>query len=555
MISPHSWWCGLVAATAVPLVALPVIVLGAALWLRVADRVRTPAPLSLLLALAVAGLVGYATFWIYLASPRAGRVASGGLLVASLLLVVVPRERRRIVAWLRDPEIAIPATLLAGSAYFALTWYLAFVPNPPPRNWNWLSQAYARLWIPDSGLPLLVAMKLHAGVPLHTGLFAADTLARTPLQAGLVLIEYPVWLALDRLAPDADTLLYVAFGVVVQSLWVAAAWGLARSLGLGRARAAWLLVALVPSHFFVLNAAYPWPKLLAASFVVGSFCLLLLRPPRAAPLGWTEAGLAATLACLGLLAHPGVAPSLIAFALLLLLPSRFPGWRSVASAALAVAVLGGPWVAYQAAQPIAYSLTKRFVGGADSEDPRSTTALVREAWLGRGPGALAREKWQALRALAGFEPPKTRDVWRRVRLATRDTLGPSLGVLNLGWLVVLLGFARRAPGPMDTRIRRTLATALACVAVSILVLFESHALRHTSYATVILLFVGLGAAVLTLPTWLAATVLGAHVLLSLAVFSTQLEAAPFTPAGPTLACAVVAYAALVLRFVAAPRRP
>lgn len=553
MVSPHSWWCGLVAATVLPLAALPVLVPGAALWLRVADRVRVPAPLSLLLALAASAVAGYATFWLYLASPRAGRVASWALVGASVALLVVPRERRRLAGWLRDPEVAIPATLLAGSAYFALTWYLAFVPNPPPKSWSWITHAYGRVWIPDASLPLVVAHKVSHGTPLHAGAFAADTLARTPLQAGIVLVEYPAWRWLESVLPGAVTVLYETLGVVLQSFWVAAAWGLARALGFGRARAAWLLVALVPSHFFVLNAAYPWPKLLAASFVVGSFCLLLLRPPRAAPLGWIHAGVAAGLACLGLLAHPGVAPSLIGFALLLLPPRHFPGWRSVVAALPVVVMLCGPWAAYQMAQPIDYSLTKRFVAGADSEDPRSTGALVREAWLDREPGALAREKWDTLRALAGFDPPKTPDAWRRLRLGTRDTLGPSLGILNLGWVVVLLGLLRRSGASNDPLVRRTLAAALVCLAVSLLVLFESQWLRHTSYATVTLLFVGLGAALLALPAWLAGLVLGAHVLLSLVVFSTQLEAVPFTPAVPTLICALAAYGALLLGLLGAGR--
>lgn len=546
MISPYAWWCGLAAAGLLPLVGAPVLVLGAALWLRLADRVRVPPFLSPLCALACGALVGYGTFWIGLASAAAGTAASWALLAATAGLLLWPRERRRLARWLRDPEVGLPLVLLGGAAYFALTWYLAFVPTPPPKSWTWVTHAYARMWIPDSSLPLLVAQKIHRGTPLYTGVFAAETLARTPLQAGIVLVEYPAWLAASLLLPRAEAVLYETLGVLLQASWVAAAWALARALGLGRGRAAWLLVALIPSHFFVLNAAYPWPKLLAASFVVGSFCLLLLRPPAAPALGWTEATVAAAFACLGLLAHPGVAPSLIGFGLLLLLPRYFPGWRSVPAAAVVVALLGGPWIAYQQWQPLDYSLTKRFVAGVDSDDPRSMTTLLRDAWAGRSPAAVAREKGKALRRLAGFAPTPARSVWRRIRLASRDTLGPTLGLLNLGWLVALLGFPGRLDPTSGRLVRRTLVASLVCLGVSVLLLFESDALRHTSYATVTLMFVGLGAALLALPGWLAAAVLGAHVLLSLVVFSSQLEAAPFALAVPTAAWALAAYAALVL---------
>jgi hypothetical protein len=349
----------------------------------------------------------------------------------------------------------------------------------------------------------------------------------------------------ESLLPGATTVLYETLGVLLQSCWVPAAWALARALGLTRGRATWLVVALIPSHFFVLNTAYPWPKLLAARFVVGSVCLLLLRPPERGPLGWTEAVVAATLACLGLLAHPAVATTLIGVGLLLLLPRSFPGWRSVPVALLVAAALGGPWVAYQRVQPLTYSLSKRFLGGASADDPRSVGALVLRAWTTQPAAALAREKGRLLRRAMGFDPPREQSLGRRVRRATRDRLGPALGVLNVGWLLAFAGLPRRTTATSRRLVRRTLVASLVCLGVSIVLLFESDYLHHTSYATVMLMFVGLTAAVLALPPWLAGVVLGAHVVVSLVVFSAQLEPWPMVIALPTLLWALAAYAGLV----------
>lgn len=558
MISPHSWWCSLAATAALALVTLPVVVLGVSAWVRIERRVGLPEAFGLLAALACTALAGYATYWGYVAHPLAGRAVSWSLLGITAVLVGWPAERRRLGACLARPDVALPAVLVVGSACFVLTWYLAFVPSPLPAGWTWINHAFARIWIPDSTLPLLVAGKLHDGIPLHTGFLAAGSTGRPPLQAGLVLVQYPLWDLLARARPDATTMLYQTLGTLLQSFWVAGAWALLRQLGFGRSRAAWLLVALVPSHFFVLNSAYVWPKLLAASFVLGAFALLLLRPAHAPSLGVAHATVAATFASLGLIAHPGVGPSLIGLVLLLLVPRFFPGWRSIAPALLAGGLVAGPWLAYQRLfQPIEFSLAKQFLAGVRPDDPRSLGELLRETYTRRPLAAVVAEKWEAVRMLAGFDPPPPQSFWEGIRRAHRATLLPCLGVLNVSWVIWLVGALRGPPAWVATRplLGRTLAVSLLWIAVSILVLFESGILRHTSYATIALMFLGLGAAVTTLPPAASTTVLVVHVLVSLVVFSAQLEPGPFTYAGPTLAFALAVYAVLLGTIAALTVRP
>ena len=62
----------------------------------------------------------------------------------------------------------------------------------------------------------------------------------------------------------------------LQSLWVAAAYGLLRTLGVGRQRAlAWCTVLAV-TGFFLQHTVFTWPKLAAGAFGCGAFAMWIL---------------------------------------------------------------------------------------------------------------------------------------------------------------------------------------------------------------------------------------------------------------------------------------
>ena len=103
---------------------------------------------------------------------------------------------------------------------------------------------------------------------------------------------------------------YQVFGILLQCSWVAAVFALLRCIGLTSRRVALVVLALIPSYFFFIQSIFVWPKLLAGSLAVGSFCLLLCRD-RTTALPVSHAGSAAALAVLAFLCHGGVATALL----------------------------------------------------------------------------------------------------------------------------------------------------------------------------------------------------------------------------------------------------
>jgi len=534
--SPFSWTCAALAIAFPILTVLPSIVLGGCLWSRLEPHTTIPKALSPLAALATASVLGYATFWFYFLHLPSGRAVSWLLVGSTVAVLLLPTERRRLRTWIAHPEVAPALVLFVGCAIVSLAFFLATAPDPLPRGWGWVHHASRRIPIPDNVLPLLVAQKLSAGQSLHTGVLADGSTARPPLQAGLVLMQLPAWELLVPFEKTAPAALYEAFGVVLQSAWLLAAWALVRALGLGRGTSALLLLALMPSPVLLLNTIYVWPKLLAAAFALGAYCLLLLRPPDAGALSLGDAAVATAFASLALLAHPAVVTTLVAFGALLLVPRWFPGWRALLPAATVALSLLGPWIVYQTwFRPLHFTLAKQFIGGGVPWDERSLGELLHAAYLERPPADIAHEKMTAAVTILGFRAPGGSGTWQRLRSAQSTGILPALGLLNVGWLFAF----------GDPRRRRTVLIGILALAVSVLLFFESHAMHHTSYATILLLFVGLGASVTAAPAAVALPVLGAHAILSFLVFSAVFEEPAFRVAPVTMVVALATYGALV----------
>ena len=232
--------------------------------------------------------------------------------------------------------------------------------------------------------------------------------------------------------------------------------------------------------------------------------------------------------------------------LVLLTPRWFPGWRAALPAAAVALPLLGPWVIYQTwFRPLDFTLAKQFLGGGVPWDERSLGELLRAAYVERPVAEIAREKAEAATTILGFRTPGGTGTWQQVRSAQSRGILPALGLLNLGWIFVF----------GDPRRRRTVLVGLLGLAVSVLLFFESHAMHHTSYATVLLLFVGLGAAVTAAPPAVALPVLAIHALSSFVVFSAVFEASGFRVIPVTMAFSLATYAALVASAASARRSP
>ena len=409
---------------------------------------------------------------------------------------------------------------------------------------------------PDHKHPLTFAQRLFDSVDLH------HITDRPPLQAGMVLVPYPLWRVLESLSgqPLVTSSCYQVFSVLLQCSWVAAVYALLRGLGLATSRIGIVCMALIPSHFFFIHSVFVWPKLLAGSLAIGTFCLLLFREPGSPKPPTQRVAAAAALAALAFLAHGAVTTALLGFGLVLVWPRTFPGWRSTLIAAAIVGMLLAPWAAVvRWVAPPGNYIAKFHLAGVEKADDRGTFEAVRDTHARVPLRRLAERKWRKARYIVGLDDPDRsfadlETAFHSIRRSQYLQLAPSLDALNLGWLIVPIGLLLGSRGSRREfrALARLLAIAGLCIAVWIAVFFSAPIIQHASYATMILLFASLAAAIATLPLAVALPILLAHVAIAPAAilgFSPTRQYAPLS-----LAVAAIVYLGLIGSWVWFSRR-
>ena len=526
---PASWFSPLIVATSLLFVAAPFLVLGLGIQASLFPHLRLARHHLLAASVASVCVVGYALFWLSVLSPVAGHVASFACWCTALAFVVYGPSRRRLGALLGDPDVRWPLLLTLVATFVALELDLAVLPDPLPASWSWGDTARTRFrMFADDILPHAMAMTLFSGRDLASGIFAQQSIERAPLQAGLVLIELPVWDLLGNV-PFLDRSwfsgLYRPYGALLQCTWIAAGFAALRGLGLSVRGSISVLGCLLPSYFFLMNSVFVWPKLLAGGLVVSAYAVLLQRDGMKRRPGGLHLAYGATLAGLGMIGHPGVAMSLLAFALLLLAPSRLPRWRDVALAFCVVAGIVGPWLILQnRLLDTPGFLMRRHLISVGRHDPRGALEALRGTYSDFTPSSFLVHKAKQVSLVVGISPaasgrkaPKD-GPWDRLRAYQRNSLGATLGLLNTGWLVVVGVWLLRL-GSRQSRLQKCgecLLAGLLCTAVWLGLQLSLSVVYHCSYATVILLFIGLAAALACLPRVLGIPLLAAHASASLA---------------------------------------
>ncbi|HTU00443.1 MAG TPA: hypothetical protein VMG58_01455, partial [Candidatus Sulfotelmatobacter sp.] len=341
------------------------------LWFAVARRLAArslvPSHWMPLVAAAAAAALGYGAFWAYFAGATIGKVFSAGIFVVACADLL---RERKTGAGLDSDALAAPKLLvLVGFFYVAL---LNFFPS----SLDYYSHAAGRwLALPnDNTIPHKVAADLFQGLTLHwpkTGWLSSD---RPPLQSGWMLLSWPFTaaLGLDDQTAGGTAALWL------QLLWVFAAYGLLRALGLGRERACAWIAVLSLCGFFIVNSVYTWPKLSAGALGCGAYGLWVAPKREAA--GHVGIALGGALAGLAWLSHAGVAFSFIA--LVPWLAWRLRGkWGAWGAALLLFLAFALPWTAYQKYyDPPGNRLIKWHLAGQIDIDPRGTWQTLREGY-------------------------------------------------------------------------------------------------------------------------------------------------------------------------------
>ena len=323
------------------------------------------------IALAGTAVPGYCVFWLTLLSPVWGRYAAVlvlGAAVAGLSLCLrrLDSEGRRILKALLSPILLTGAvTLLVLSTGFLYGGERAPLALAAVR--------FSHPLPPDNQLPYLLAQRARGKQMPKT--FFADWLSsdRPPLQAGVVLSQFPLFYR-----PLENG--YLTVSVLLQSLWIFALWLLLTAFGLKSRAVILALAACLFSGFVFLNSFYVWPKLMAAAYTIGFLAAFVAPKPseRSFLQSWIAPG---ALLCFGMLSHGGTVFALLAMAPLILLFRRPWQIRRMFATALFAFVLYLPWIFYQNFyDPPGDRLLKYHLAGVEKLDPRSFLQVVAGAY-------------------------------------------------------------------------------------------------------------------------------------------------------------------------------
>lgn len=372
------------------IIALP----ASAVTLMVARRVqRLPALLGVWLA--TSGLTAMATFWLFYATPLAGKIAAFGW--PSIAVAVIAW-----MAWRGDideacvRQLAVPILLWACGTYFIVC--LGFAHGGADSAEITGATRFAMWQLPsDNGIPGFFAAWFyahgHSGLPpIYPGQWQFSD--RPPLQVGYVLSQMGLGWGTTDLNYDLQ-------GVALQQLWIVGLWSLLKALRLGRATVLLTMGMVLVSGFALINGFYIWPKLLPAAMLLAAAALVLgtdWAQDRRSP---ALAVLIGALAALAMLGHGSSVFGVLGLAAVTLFRGRLSA-RWLATAVVAAAVIYLPWVAYQHwGDPPGDRLVKWMLAGNPAVDNTPALTAIRHAYAAIGLAGALRLKAQNYETMLG----------------------------------------------------------------------------------------------------------------------------------------------------------
>lgn len=419
---------GLLAGSAV-LAVTP----GVALLSVVARYRRLGQATALGLLYAGAGITAMAGFWAWFGSFPLGVGFDGAMLAASVVLIAVFGRRGDLSRF----GLSLPLALaLAVSVFYTATVFLRGGPTANPAE-----NVGSILWPqPDNSIPLFFAAKVAAHAPLG-GYLLGDWLSsdRPPLETGFVLLQWPQWYPSGR---EGD---YQFLGTVLQSAWLPALWVAFRVRGVPAGRTCAAVLATAATGVMYMNTVYVWPKMLAGALALAALAILVSRDPDD-PKGL----LVAVLTALSMLAHGGTCFGLLAFAPFVIRRRHEITAGAAAACVAAMAVLYGPWIAYQRfVDPPGDRLLKWMLAGVTAIDSRGVMPTITEQYRSLSLAQFLSNKAGNVMTLVVnmglLRQPHlewTGSFYGSARIAELYFLVPAAGLLALGALALLLPSAR-----------------------------------------------------------------------------------------------------------------
>ena len=431
------------------------------------------------------GAASYLAFWVYLASPTAGRLSSILAIAGGAIFVALNHKQLRRLPALRESAACVGFAILV-SVFYSCLGFLYITDDGAGEQ---AEVRYNLGMMPsDNLLPITLAERLYTGrspKPTLSGLWHSSD--RPPIQAGADLLMFP--LLSVRLMLTQQLL-----GVFLQSFSLIGLWALIRAGNLGNRYLVPILAFAVFSEVCSFHSFYIWPKLMAAGYVLLGMALVF----RAQATPWINIDVALASACLslGLLSHPSVAFTIIPLAIAAVVTRRVPGVKKLV-AGLAIALLFLlPWRWYQTVYDppgdylLKFNMTSVPYQAAALSRPFG--ALLAESYAHLSVSAYLETKAADLDAILGVSDlPKLLSTDWRKDLAAFETgsfvhLFWALGFLNLAFFFRF--FAR--PSAALRFSDQCLWIVLGSVPIWIFVLYQPGAtiIHEWSLANVLILF-------------------------------------------------------------------
>lgn len=457
---------------------------------------------TLIMSIMSSSIIGYVMFWIYFFNPDIGKFFSILILLFSLsYLIFFLSKKKSFIKVFLSLDVLVPIALMFSVGLFYLS-VLYSVNSGQTLEIIAQRRFFSTQFPPDNIIPMLFADRLYTGQDPRN--LIGDWLSsdRPPLQAGLTLIHRPLMTSIGL-----DTSLrYQIIALIAQCSWVAAMWSLCRTVHLSGRRIALVMAFSIFSGFFLLNSVYVWPKLLAGALTVFAFTLLLQPVFASRSPSKIEVGLATAAAALGMLAHGGVIFTLPALVLMTMRRRYFPDMRRVLISGAIFVLLLAPWSAYQKFyEPPGNRLVKWHIGGVIPIDNRSTLQTILDSYRSLNIAEVTNNKWENVKMLVGS--PYIEITSHEARRASEYfNVFKSINILNISWLILFINlFAKRLLSKREGRaVKIILGASLISLIFWVLAMFgpATTSVHQGSYATMILLFTGLGIVIASVPGWL-----------------------------------------------------
>jgi len=309
------------------------------------------------------GTCGYLAFWIWFFSPLAGKVFSWLVPPVSAFFLYRSAKKFDGDSWLVFKRLLWRIVLTGAATLLVLS--TGFIYGGFKEANRTAAIRFSTELPADNQIPYVFALAVASGhipKPLLADWHSSD---RPPLQTGVVLSEYAYFKGQKS---------YTAISVFLQSLWIFALWLFLDSCRVDRNLIPLILAVCLFSGFVFLNSLFVWPKLFAASYVIGFLALCFTNEIS----GLKGSLLGGALAAFSLLAHGGSLFALVGIALTLMVFRELPRFRSIAAFVISALVLYLPWVCYQKLfdSPGDYLLKMHLAGMSHPTDTPFLTVLA-----------------------------------------------------------------------------------------------------------------------------------------------------------------------------------